>query len=269
MELTFKMIQGGNILTSATDNTLSSVTKALRVLKIFNSSTPVWRVGEIAQKLDLSKSTASRIVQTLVDEGFLIKDRNSPGYRLGSATLALGGHFVGESELYQEVAPVLNRLVLETGESAHIAIKNNRYVLYLNKQIGPYYSDIQTQTGSNNPVHATSSGKVLLAHSDEDTIDIILGGELEAFTEHTLTNPIKIRKQLEEIRQKGYAYSEGELTEGNYSIAAPVFNFEGEIVCAVTIVGPLARLTAKNKDRFIRLLLRAAREASERLGYDG
>lgn len=256
-------------MASVTDNTLSSVTKALRVLKIFDSKNPVWRVGEIAETMDLSKSTASRIVQTLMDEGFLIKDKTSPGYRLGSATLALGGHFVGESELYQEVAPVLNKLVLETGESAHIAIKNNRHVLYLNKQIGPYYSDIQTQTGSNNPVHATSSGKILLAYSEEETIDIILSGELEAYTEHTLTNPIKIRKQLEEVRQLGYAYSEQELKEGNYSIAAPVFDFEGEIVCAITIVGPLARLTPKNKERFTRLIIRAANEASERLGYDG
>lgn len=248
---------------------MTSVTKALRVLKVFNTENPVWRIGEISEKLSISKSTASRIVQTLVNEDFLVKDSESPGYRLGSATLALGGNFVGENELYQEVTPVLNKLVLETGESAHIAIKNNRSVLYLNKQIGPYYSNIQTQTGSDNPVHATSSGKVLLAYSDEDTINIILGDELAAYTEFTLTNPIKLRKQLEEIRLQGYAYSEGELIEENYSIAAPVFNYKGDIVCAIAIVGPITRLTQKNKDRFIRILVRSAREASERLGSDG
>lgn len=256
-------------MTLSTENTLSSVTKALRVLKVFNTENPVWRIGEIAEQLSISKSTASRIVQTLVDEDFLVKDKESPGYRLGSATLALGGNFVGENELYQEVTPVLNKLVLETGESAHIAIKNNRSVLYLNKQIGPYYSNIHTQTGSDNPVHATSSGKVLLAYSDEDTINIILGDELTAYTEFTLTNPIKLRKQIEEIRIQGYAYSEGELLEENYSIAAPVFNYKGDIVCAIALVGPISRLTQKNKDRFIRLLVRSAREASERLGYDG
>lgn len=256
-------------MSTSRDNTLSSVTKALRVLKIFNSENPVWRIGEISDHLNYSKSTASRIVQTLVEEKFLVSDKEGPGYRLGSATLALGGHFVGENELYQEVAPVLNKLVLETGESAHIAIKNNRSVLYLNKQIGPYYSDIQTQTGSDNPVHATSSGKVLLAHSDDDTVDIILSGELEAFTEHTLVNPIRIRKQLEDIRIKGYSFSAEELTLGNYSIAAPVFNYDGEIVCAIALVGPMTRLTERNKDRFIRVLVRAAAEASDRLGYDG
>lgn len=139
----------------------------------------------------------------------------------------------------------------------------------MNKQIGPYYSDIQTQTGSDNPVHATSSGKVLLAHSDDDTVDIILSGELEAFTEHTLVNPIRIRKQLEDIRIKGYSFSAEELTLGNYSIAAPVFNYDGEIVCAIALVGPMTRLTERNKDRFIRVLVRAAAEASDRLGYDG
>lgn len=265
----FLTFLGGNDLTTSTDNTLSSVTKALRVLKVFSSKRPVWRVGELADKLDLSKSTASRIIQTLVEEGFLIKDTESPGYRLGSATLALGGHFVSNNELYQEVAPVLNKLVLETGETAHIAIKNNRKVLYLNKQIGPFYSDIETQTGSDNPVHATSSGKILLAYSDEATIETILGGELEAYTEHTVTNPLQIKKQLKEIRDLGYALSRSELMPDNYSIATPVFNYNGEIVCAITLVGPITRLTKQKEERFTRLLIRAAEEASERLGYDG
>jgi len=248
---------------------LSSVSKALRILKAFDTQNSVWRVGELAKELNFSKSTVSRLIQTLVDENFLMNDPDSPGYRLGSALLSLGGNYVSDSELYQEVAPVLNKLVLETGESAHIAVKNNHQILYLNKQIGPYYSDIKTQTGAINPAHATSSGKVLLAYSSEDTVNTILNEELEAFTEHTLTNPIKLKKEFEQIRTQGYSVSKEELSIGNYSIAAPVYNFENEIVCAITIVGPIARLTDNKLERFKRLIVRSARQASERLGYDG
>lgn len=248
---------------------LSSVSKALRILKSYDNKNSVWRVGELATELGFSKSTVSRLIQTLVEEDFLTEEEDGPGYRIGSALLALGGHFISNNELYQEVAPVLNKLVLETGESAHIAVRNRNKVLYLNKQIGPYYSDIRTQTGAINPAHATSSGKVLLAYSSEKKVDEIIESDLEAFTEHTLTNPIKLKQELEWIRQRGYAVSREEMAEGNYSIAAPVYNYENEVVCAITIVGPIARLTKEKEERFIRLIVRSAREASERLGYDG
>lgn len=256
-------------MSTPTNETLSSVAKALRILKTFDPQKSVWRVGELADELGFSKSTVSRLIQTLVNEDFLANHEDEPGYRLGSALLSLGGNYVSDSELYNEVAPVLNKLVLETGESAHIAVKNKGKILYLNKQIGPYYSDIKTQIGSINPPHATSSGKVLLAYSPDDRIDIVLSGDLEAYTEHTLTNPIKLRKDFEKIRQQGYSVSMEELAIGNYSIAAPVYNHENEIVCAITIVGPVARLTDKKLERFSRLIVRSAGEASERLGYDG
>lgn len=251
-----------------TEENISSVAKALRILKAFNKNS-VWRVGELTDELGFSKSTVSRLIQTLVEEEFLTDDPDNPGYRIGSSLLSLGGHFMSNSELYQEVAPVLNKLVLETGESVHIAVRNKRKVLYLNKQLGSYYSDIQTQIGSLNPVHATSSGKMLLAHSPDTTIDLILNDDLEAFTAHTRTNPLMLRQELEDIRRQGYAFSHDELSIGNYSIAAPVYNYENEVVCAIALVGPTSRLTDTKKERFIRLIIRAAQEASERLGYDG
>lgn len=255
-------------MTTKASESLSSLSKALRILKAFNEKT-VWRVGELSEGLGFPKSTVSRLIQTLVEEDFLMEDPDGPGYILGGSLLSLGGHFINSNELYQEVAPVLNKLVLETGESAHIAIRNKRRVLYLNKQIGPYFSDIQTQMGSLNPVHATSSGKVLLAHSPQETIEIILNEDLEAFTEYTKTNPLQLKRELEDIRVKGYSVSKSELAVGNYSIAAPVYDYEGEVVCAITLVGPLSRLTKEKEARFIRLLIRSAQEASERLGYDG
>lgn len=249
-------------------DSLSSVEKTLHILKAFDGKNPVWRVGELANKLGFSKSTVSRLIQTLVDEDFLAADSDGPGYRLGSALLELGGNYVSDSELYHEVAPVLNKLVLETGESAHIAVRNKHKVLYLNKQIGLYYSDIKTQVGSINPSHATSSGKVLLAYSPDETVETILNSDLEAFTEHTLTNPIKLAKQLDKVREEGFAISMEELSYGNYSIAAPVYDYDKKVACAITIVGPVSRLTKEKLERFSKLIVRSAKEASERLGYE-
>ena len=255
-------------MSTKTPENVSSLSKALHILKAFNKSSS-WRVGELSDELGFSKSTVSRLIQTLVEEDFLMENNSGPGYKIGSSLLALGGHFVSNHELYQEVAPVLNKLVLETGESAHIAVRNKHRVLYLNKHIGSYYSNINTQTGSLNPAHATSSGKVLLAYSTEEVIHTIVNGDLEAFTENTLTNPLKLLSEIQQVREQGFAVSKEELSEGNYSIAAPVYNYENEVTCAITIVGPIARLTKEKEERFVRLIIRSAREASERLGYDG
>ncbi|MBA5730151.1 hypothetical protein HW423_10180 [Aerococcaceae bacterium INB8] len=91
---------------------------------------------------------------------------------------------------------------------------------------GPYYSDIYTQIGMKNPVHATSTGKVLLAYSDEETIEKAINFPHSAFTEHTITNPNQLKKELSKVRSQGYSFSVGELTENNYSLAFPVLNYE-------------------------------------------
>ena len=132
----------------------------------------------------------------------------------------------------------------------------------------PYYSDINTQIGMKNPVHATSTGKVLLAYSDEETIEKAISFPHSAFTEHTITNPNQLKKELSKVRSQGYSFSVGELTENNYSLAFPILNYENEVVCALSIVGPLTRMNKDKLEDYMRILRQGAQEASERLGYD-
>lgn len=256
-------------MTDVNEERLSSVTKALRVLQKFSFQNPIWRIGELSEDLNFSKSTVSRLVQTLVEENFLTENEDGPGYKIGSSVFSLGGNYMHSSELYHQVSPVLNQLVLETGESAHIAVRNNLRVMYLHKQISPYHAELKTQAGGTNPAHATSSGKVLMAYANQEAVDAILQDKLEAYTEYTLTNPIHFRKELDKIRQQGYALTANEYNLGYYSLAAPVFNQEKEMVCAITIVGPLSRFSEEKKDPFIKAIKKASTEASERLGYKG
>lgn len=247
---------------------LSSVTNALRILKSFSTLHPVRRVSDLAIELGVSKSTVSRIISTLVAEEFLAPDTDTAGYRLGYSVLTLGGALANTNEIYREVAPVLNDIVLQTGESAHVAVLENNDVIYLNKNTGPYYADIMTQVGSHNPAHATSSGKVLLSETDQSVVNRIFENGVKAFTEHTILNPIKFNKELEKVRKNGYALSIEEIHKENYSIAVPVRNSQGVIVCAIVVVGPLSRINKGKMEQFIKILKAAAFEASERLGYD-
>lgn len=247
---------------------LSSVTNALRILKSFSTLNPVRRVSELASELGVSKSTISRIIGTLVAEDFLTPDTKTAGYRLGYSLLTLGGALANTNELYLEVAPVLNDIVLQTGESAHVAVLEGSDVIYLNKNTGPYYANIMTQVGSHNPAHATSSGKVLLSEADQVVVNQIFSDGVKAYTEHTVLNPIKFNKDLDKVRKNGYALSIEEIQKDNYSIAVPVRNESGKIVCAIVVVGPLSRINKGKMEQFIRILKEAAFDASERLGYE-
>lgn len=188
---------------------------------------------------------------------------------LGNKLLTIAGIFANTNEIYREVGPVLSDIVQRTNESAQIAAIDGTDVFYIHKMNGPYYSDVNTQIGMKNPIHATSTGKVLLAYSDEKTIDNAINLPHSAFTEHTITNPIQLKKELSKVRSQGYSFSVGELSEGNYSLAFPVWNYENEVVCALSIVDPLTRMNKDKLKDYMRILRQGAKEASERLGYDG
>lgn len=253
----------------ARSDQLSSVTNALRILQQFSNSKTVVYVTELAQELGVSKSTISRLVRTLENEGFLQKDFETQGYLLGKKLLTIAGIYVNTNEIYREVGPVLNELVQNTNESAQISsLDDNMDVFYIHKINGPYFSNVNTQIGMHNPIHATSSGKVLLAYAESEVIEEVINRPHEAYTEHTITNPIQFREELKKVRRQGYSVSIGEINSDNYSIAFPVRSFEGKVVCAISIVGPLSRLNNDRLKEHIRHIKQAAQEASERLGYD-
>lgn len=247
---------------------LSSVKNALKILKSFTASTPVRRVSDLAEEIGVSKSTVSRLISTLVSEDFLAPDTETAGYRLGYSVLTLGGALTSTNELYREVAPVLNDIVLQTGESAHVAVLEGQDVIYLNKNTGPYYSNILTSVGAHNAAYAASSGKVMLAEADPEVIDQMFAEGVKAYTEHTITNPIKFKKELDKVRRQGYAMSIEEISKNNYSIAVPVRDMTGKVACAITVVGPLSRINKGKLEQFIKIMKEAALDASERLGYD-
>lgn len=108
-----------------------------------------------------------------------------------------------------------------------------------------------------------------MAFQDEETIQKALSRELQAFTEYTVTNPIQLEKSFEIIRRQGYSLTVEELTLGNYSLAFPVRNWEGKVVCALSIVGPLSRINKEKLKNYTQVLRNAAQIASERLGFEG
>lgn len=247
---------------------LASVQNSIRLLKCFTEIKPVWKVTDLAKELNVAKSTVSRIIATLAEEGLVIKVEHSTAYRLGLAVLTLGGVVTSNIEILREAEPVLNRVVSETGETAHLAILDGLDTIYIKKEVSSNQTQIATHVGRRNPSYAVSSGKVLLAYSDKDIVDAVINKGLKKLAKNTTTQPEQLRFMLNKIREQGYAVSLEELTDGVNSVAAPIRDYRGNVVSSLNIVGPAKRMKPHKLQDHIRSVVSAAKEASERLGYD-
>lgn len=245
---------------------LGSVKNALRLLQAFTLDTPERKVTELASSLGLGKSTVCRLLSTLESEGFVMKDPESKRYKLGLSVLQLNTIVNSTLEINRESQPILERLTDETGETAHIAIRDGFSVVYINRTECPSPVEILSHIGRQNPMHCTSSGKVLLAYDRNGWVDRYLEKGLKSYTKKTVTDAKKLRETLKSVHENGYDVSNGEFIEGVTSISAPIRNYLGQVVYAVSVVGPTNRMKA-SESGIIYKVKKAAHDISERIGY--
>jgi DNA-binding IclR family transcriptional regulator len=246
---------------------LSSLLNALNILKSFTVESPLKGITDLSRELGLGKSTVHRLVTTLANEGFLVKDRDTQKYRLGYAVLSLSGVMTYTLDLYNESLPIVQNLVDKVNETAHVCILHGHEVLYLLKVECMQPVRFLTYAGKRNPLHSTSSGKVLLAHQDQAFIDDYMKKHLKKYTEYTITDPVQLSEVLSAVRKNGYVVTREEMVEGVHSIAAPVYDYTGKVVAAVTVLGPKQRFNASRIEYLIPHVIETAWEISEQMGY--
>lgn len=249
------------------DQHLSSVKNALRILRSFTMEEPEKKISDLSTSLGINKSTVSRTMATLASEGFVYKDPESRKYRLGLSILSLSGIVNSHMDIYKESQSVLNRLVESIGETAHISVLDNDEVIYLQKVDCHHPVRVLTNVGKRNPPYCTSSGKVLLAYSDDQLVDRVIEKGLTRFTKNTITDPSKLLAHLKQIKENGYTFSSEEILEGVNSIAAPVYDYRGKVIAALAIVGPKQRIQANKVPGYAKKVIQAAMEISNRMGY--
>ncbi|WP_256761956.1 IclR family transcriptional regulator [Cohnella sp. WQ 127256] len=253
--------------TSASEPLLSSVNNALRILGRFTVEEPEKRVTDLAQELGLGKSTVSRLLSTLAEDGYVQKDPESQKFRLGLRILTLNSVVVSNLEVNREARPFLKNLVKETSEAAHIALLEENDVVYVEQIECPHPVRILSYVGRRNPIHCTSSGKVLLAFQKEERIKDLLNSKLVKYTSNTITDPILLLNQLKEIKSKEFCMSVNEYLDGVISFSAPIRNYHGKVIAAVSLVGPLSRITGSAIATCSNKIIRAAKDISQSLGY--
>ncbi len=247
---------------------LFSVKNALRLLKCFTVKTPEKRLTELANELDLGKSTTSRLLSTLLSEGFVFQDPITHRYRLGQRIVSLYHVMVmSYMDLAEVASPLIERLARETSEALRVAVLEENEVSYIFQKDGSRKEDIVTNVGARTPVHCTSSGKMLLAFQEELALNRILDRPLIKYTSSTLIDPSALKEQLTRIRQQEYCVSLGEFIENMVSISAPIRDSAGQVISALTLIGPAHRLDEDRIVSYINKVVKTAKEMSRQFGF--
>jgi IclR family transcriptional regulator, acetate operon repressor len=247
---------------------VQAVSRAVRALELIAEAGELG-VSDLGRGLGVHKATASRLAATLAAGGLIERDPASDRYRLGFGLLRLVGAAMASIDLVRTAHPVLEELAERTHETVNIGVRSGDGVVYVDQVSSAHLVASTNWVGRRTPLHCSSSGKVLLAHMPEAERQQALARPLEALTACTVTDPAQLRRQLEEVRVRGYATIREELEEGLNAVAAPVRQSDGAVVAALSVSGPSFRVRPIDLPRLGRLTVDAAGAVSWRLGYTG
>ncbi|MFI8535506.1 IclR family transcriptional regulator [Streptomyces aquilus] len=248
---------------------VQSVDRAVSVLEILAQRGEAG-VSEVAAEIDVHKSTAFRLLGALEARGLVEQTAERGKYRLGFGIVRLAGAVTGRLDVTQQGRQVCERLSEEVGETVNIAVLQEHFAVNLHQVRGPGAVGTHNWVGQLTPVHATSSGKILLAHlSDKERDDVLAASGTKRLTPRTLTSRAKLEQDLAQARERGYAVTLEELEIGLHAMAAPIRARDGEVVAALSASGPAYRFTEERIHALAPLLMRGAREISHRMGWLG
>lgn len=241
--------------------------RALGILDAFTFEKSQLSMAQICEIVKLPRPTVTRLLTTLIDEGFVVRNANRK-YSLGVKLCRLGAIAQRSRELKEVALPVLREMRDRLGETAYIDVVEGVERHCILSVEGNQAIRIIVPVGQRSPMHAGADGKVLLAYQPEEVIqELIRNNYLTAKTEHTITDLQQLKLELQKIREQGFAVSHGEWVKGSVAISAPIVDESGLVVAGLSISVPDYRTTEQVIATYIRAVCDAAAQISKALGY--
>ncbi|WP_328459226.1 IclR family transcriptional regulator [Amycolatopsis sp. NBC_00438] len=235
----------------------SVISRVVRVFETFGPDTPALRVSDVARRAGLHVATASRLIDELVGHGWLRRDPDRR-VRVGVRLWELASRASPTLGLREAALPFMEDLHAVVGHHTQLAVLEDREVLFVERLSAPGAVVNVTRVAGRLPLHASSSGLVLLAHAPAELREEVLAGPLPAYRRTTLTEPARLRRFLADVRRDGYAYCAGFIDEETTGIAVPLRGPAGDVAAALSVIVP----TGRNARAQIPALLAAARGIS-------
>ncbi len=247
---------------------VQAVHRAIAILKAFSPEEPELSLAELSRRLQLPKSTVARLLATLEEEGLIAKDGETGLYRLGVELIRLANNVHIYTDLRRVARTHVRKLADLVGESVSIAVLQGQDVVNLDVYVPPGHLVKRVGwAGRHMPAYATAAGRAILAFLPREERLRYLEGPFQSYTSKTITDPKRLRLELQRIRAQGYATAFEELEDGLHAISAPIFNYEGRVIASISVSGPGYRLTRTRIREVVPLVLETANHISAEMGY--
>ncbi|HWV42520.1 IclR family transcriptional regulator [Pseudorhodoplanes sp.] len=247
------------------------LSRGLALLQLFPRSKPAKTLAELAAGLGLTRSATYRLVYTLEADGFIARDAETRRYRLTSKTLDLGFEYLHAQPMTEIAQPFLRVLSDRTNAAAHVAILDGWHAVYLARALPNAGLVSNLQLGARLPAHTTSSGRVMLAHQDDERLRVLydrLRKELRGA--HAVPSAQDFQGQIAADRKRGYVFHHSTVDPGLVSLAFPIRDHDSRVIAAVTVIVPEKLSEAIGGERALRPMVYETADAiSRKIGYRG
>jgi DNA-binding IclR family transcriptional regulator len=242
--------------------------RAFRILDVLAEVDGELGATEVAERLRLHKSTTHRLLVILERQRFIEKNPDNAKYRLGWRLFELGTLAVSRLDLYSLAKPYVARLVEETGETAHLGVIRGGELISLVNAESRRSVRTPSTVGKRAPLYCTSQGKAMLAFMPEESAaELIRNLHFQSFTRNTIMRPSRLKAEMAQIRQQGYAVDDEEFEEGLRCIGAAVHDHAGEVIAGISIAGPTFRVGGDRMPELVEAVMATARQLSAALGF--
>jgi len=251
--------------------TVKSLVKALNILEaLAEGEGSVYTLTQLSRLLRLNISTVHRLLTNLLAHGFVEEAPGGRGYQLSFRMLRIGLGVLKRLDFRRVAEPLLWELNQQTKERVHMAILHEMRAIVIESNGSAQPAGLDVRVGEALPLHSSSVGKILLAYQKAGVLsEVARKVGFQRFTPKTITNIANLKKELDRIREQGYALDQEETVEGLSAVAGPVFDHTGRVIAASGVAGPGTRLTPSRLPEIARLVCSTSQQISFRLGYGG
>lgn len=246
-------------------SSVQAVERALMLLKFIGEMSTPLSIGEISKQTGLNRTTVWRLIGSLENQGFVEKNPVTKGYQLGYTIYQLVSQNDPYGPLIRRARQTLEKLKEESGETVLLSVPKNNGILTIDQINTDQTIRLIDYSNTISPLHCTSNGKVLLSLLPEKELEFLLEQPLKQYSKNTITDPEKLREEIENTRIQKVGLCIGELDENENAISAPIFDNKKNVIAFITIGGPSFRFPKEMLLSWRDSLLEAAKNIEEQL----
>ncbi|WP_313342388.1 IclR family transcriptional regulator [Sedimentibacter sp.] len=242
---------------------VQSIDRLVAIIECFSKNKRELKLSEIANMVDLNKSTVHGILNTLKYHGFIGQDESTQKYRLGTRFIEYGDMVVNSMDVRNVAYPLIDSICDKIEETVHIAMLDEREIVYIEKKECNRSIKTSTKIGVRSPAYTTADGKVILSYLSEDVVGKYLPSDINESDKHIII------KKLTIIKEQGFYIDYEEAMKGIICVAAPIFDYRGLVRYSLSVTAPTVRMTDEKIKESIIIVKEAANNISYSIGYKG